>query len=206
MAAACLFAVSLASGKEVSPPQMTTLDTMAKFTRADGSVEYKHMDFGQFKELQAQYERWAALFPQALGLAKKDWDAAGTHEGTPFPADRLSPWKLDLVDRLGPSNRVKPTRSTRTGGVYIAQHTAEHTYLVPKKWESLLNQNFDVKEPKTAIEKKTIADAKEAARMVMDRIRMLDDRTKSGNTDTPNAKPGAKGDQAKPLQRPTPKR
>ena len=196
---------AIAGGRQGDPPQMTELDTMAKFTQVDKSMEYKQMDFGQFKELQTQCQRHTALFPKALELAKIGWDADSNHLGRPFPADGLSPCKIELVDRLRPSDRVKPIKSSQSGGVYISKEIADRTYIVPKKWLALVNRNNESQEARTDVEKQKKADLKEAAELVMDKIRTLEDGNNAVNTRTPEEKLGAKGNNGKQVKEPTPK-
>ncbi|MFO1490042.1 MAG: hypothetical protein U1F77_17640 [Kiritimatiellia bacterium] len=177
-----------AKDREAHPPQWTEQDTLARLTRVDKSVEYRPMDQAEFLELQKQCQRSAALFPKAVELAGKDWAADGAHAGRPFPAGRLTPLKLELVDRLGPANRVKATKSSKQEGPVISKETADRTYIMPKKWEALLNKNGEVKEAKTAAEKQANADVDKAADLVMEKLRVLEEANPPAGKAAPAAK------------------
>ena len=177
-----------AKDREAHPPQWTELDTLARLTRVDKSVEYRHMDQAEFLELQKQCQRMAVLFPKAVELAGKDWVADDTHAGRPFPTGRLTPLKLELVDRLGPANRVKASKSPSKDCQIISKEVAAKTYEMPKKWEALLNKNGEVKEAKTAAEKQANADVSKAADLVMEKLRVLEEANPSADKAVPAAK------------------
>ena len=173
--------------------QLTELDAMAKLTGVDKSVEYKMMKYAEFQELQKQVQQSAAHFPKALQLSAKEWAADATHAGRPFPGTRLTPEKVDLVDRLRYSDRLKPGKENKVGNMIITlpAGTTGDSYVVPKKWESLLGKNGPAKEPKTEMEKKARADLEEAVLLVTAKLNELEGATPPAGNKAPAGKADA---------------
>ena len=184
---------AIAKDQQGGTIQLTELDAMVRLTGVDKSVEYKMMKYDEFQELQKQVQQSAAHFPKALQLAAKEWAADATHAGRPFPGTRLSPEKVDLVDRLRPSDRLKPGKENKVGNMIITlpEGVTGDNYVVPKKWESLLEKNGPPKEPKTEVEKKARADLEEAVLLVTANLHELEGATPPAANNTPAGKADA---------------
>ena len=170
--------------------QITELDAMVKFTRNDKSVEYKMMTFAEYQELQKQYQRSAALYPKAIQMAAKAWRDDASHAGRPFPVARLSPEKVDLVDRMRPSERLKPGKENKVDNMIVTlpPGATGDSYVMPKKWESLLEKNGPAREPKTEMEKKAKADLDEAVLLVTAKLNELEGATPPAGNNAPAGK------------------
>lgn len=184
---------ALAKDPKFVTVQITELDSMVKFTRNDKSVEYKMMTYAEFQELQKQYQKSAALFPKAVQMAAKDWSADAAHAGRPFPVARLSPEKVDLVDRMRPSERLKPGKENKVDNMIITlpPEATGDSYVMPKKWEALLEKNKPAKEPKSEMEKKAKADLEEAILLVTAKLNELGGGTAPAGNDAPAGKADA---------------
>ena len=96
MLAAMVFAALAASGL---PAAAGETFLVVKTTDMNHSVEYKIMSPDEHKELQAQIQTEARLFPKAQEQAAKDWKDDPANKQSPYPGGRLAARKVEVVER-----------------------------------------------------------------------------------------------------------
>ena len=138
-----VFVVSALRGEEVASTWV-----VVKQTDMVRNVEYRVMTDAEYKTLEQQVRKEAALFPKAEELAKKDWKADETTRKEAFPSSRINPPKVEVVDRT--TDRERAEKRAEAG----------------KKAEERKNEPRKTSAKPTEMEKKMAAEKAEEERLV----------------------------------------
>ncbi len=103
-----LFAVKTLFGEESA-----SVWVVVKQTDMTRKVEYRIMTEAEYKTLEQQIRREAALFSKAEELAKKEWKSDEATRKEAFPSSRINPPKVEVLDRT--TDRARAEKRAEAG-------------------------------------------------------------------------------------------